>query len=164
MADQLAKQEMLLVPSAIPCSLSVTSCRIHFSFLLDWRRTTSSKIFEIQLSLVSSEEVVLSRRPCYALSRLLCNGNSFLLSSYFSRIGRIENPSCSACGYQSQDTFHLVLHCPATDSLHRSLFGDSLSLYDLWSSPGSGVSLSLTTTTTTTAANHKISRLPLIKS
>ena len=49
--------------------------------------------------------------------------------SYLSRIGRIENPSCSACGHSSQDTSHLVLHCPATDSLRRSLFGDSLSLY-----------------------------------
>ena len=29
-----------------------------------------------------------------------------------------------------------ILHCPATDSLRRSLFGDSLSLYDLWSRPG----------------------------
>ena len=55
--------------------------------------------------------------------------------SYLSRIGRIENPSCSACGHSSQDTSHLVLHCPATDSLRRSLFGDSLSLYDLWSRP-----------------------------
>ena len=33
------------------------------------------------------------------------------------------------------DTSHLILHCPATDSLRRSLFGDSLSLYDLWSRP-----------------------------
>ena len=51
-----------------------------------------------------------------------------------SRIGRIENP-CSACGHSSQDISHLILHCPATDSLRRSLFGDSLSLNDLWSRP-----------------------------
>ena len=55
--------------------------------------------------------------------------------SYLSRIGKIENPSCSACGHPSQDISHLILHCPATDSLRRSLFGDSLSLYDLWSRP-----------------------------
>ena len=54
-----------------------------------------------------------------------------------SRIGRIENPLCSACGHSSQDISHLILHCPATDSLRRSLFGDSLSLYDLWSRPWS---------------------------
>ena len=64
-------------------------------------------------------------------SRLRCNGHSLLLGSYLSRIGRIENPSCSACGHPSQDISHLIVHCPATDSLRRSLFGDSLSLYDL---------------------------------
>ena len=60
---------------------------------------------------------------------------SLLLGSYLSRIGRIENPSCSAFGYSSQDTSHLILHCPATGSLRRSLFGDSLSFCDLWSRP-----------------------------
>ena len=69
------------------------------------------------------------------LPRVRCNGHSLLLGSYLSRIGRTENPSCSACGHSSQDTSHLILHCPATDSLRRSLFDDSLSLYDLWSRP-----------------------------
>ena len=78
---------------------------------------------------------MLPRRARCVLSRLRCNGHSLLLGSYLSRIGRIENPPCSACGHSSQDTSHLILHCPATDSLRRSLFGDSLSLYDLWSRP-----------------------------
>ena len=69
------------------------------------------------------------------LSRLRCNGHSSLLSSYLTRIGRIENSSCSACEHSSQDTSHLILHCPATYSLRRSLFGDSLYLYHLWSRP-----------------------------
>ena len=56
---------------------------------------------------------------------------AFLLSSCFTRIGRIENPSCSACGHLSQNTYHLILHCLATDSLRRSFFGGSLSLYNL---------------------------------
>ena len=72
--------------------------------------------------------------PC-VLSRLRQNGYSPLLGSYLSRIGRIENPSCSACGHSSQDNSHLILHCPATDSLRRSLVGDSLCLYDIWSRP-----------------------------
>ena len=62
---------------------------------------------------------------CHArcvFSRLRCNGQGLLLSFYFSRIGRIDNPSCSACGHSSQDTSRLILHCPATDSLSRSLF------------------------------------------
>ena len=80
---------------------------------------------------------MLCRHVCCVLSRLHCNGNSLLLGSYLSRIGRTENPSCSACRHSSQDISHLILHCPATDSLRRSLFGDSLSLYDLWSRPWS---------------------------
>ena len=58
-------------------------------------------------------------------SRLCCNGHSLLLGSYLTRIGRIENPSCSACGHPTQDVSHFILHCPAMDSLRRSLFGDS---------------------------------------
>ena len=69
-------------------------------------------------------------------SRLRCTGHSLLLSSYFSRIGRIENFFCSARGHPSQYTSHLILHCPATDSFRSSLFGESPSLYDLWSRPG----------------------------
>ena len=56
------------------------------------------------------------------LPHLRCNGHSLLLSSYLSMIGRIENPSSSACGHLSQDTSHLILHCPATDSLRHSHF------------------------------------------
>ena len=80
-------------------------------------------------------DCVLPRHARCVLSRLRCNGHSLLLGSYLARIGRIENSSCSACGHSSQDISHLILHCPATDSLRRSLFGDSLSLYDLWSRP-----------------------------
>ena len=100
--DELARRGALLVPSAIPCSLSPLTSRIHSSFFFDWRHSV--------------------------LSHLRCNGHSLLLGSYLSRIGRIENPSCSVCGHSSQDTSHLILHCSAMDSLCRSLFGDSLSL------------------------------------
>ena len=91
--------------------------------------------FDTQVPSISTEELVLPRHVRCVLSCLRCNGHSLLLGSYLSRIGRIENPSYSACGHSSQDTSHLILHCPATDSLRRSLFGDSLSLYDLWSRP-----------------------------
>ena len=134
-ADELARWGALLAPSAIPCSLSPIISRIHSRLISDWRRTVSSKYFDTQVPSISTEELVL---PCHArcvLSRLRCNGHSLLLGSYLSRIGRIENSSCSACGHSSQDISHLILHCPATDSLRRSLFGDSLSLYDLWSRP-----------------------------
>ena len=121
------------MPSATPCSLSPLISRIHSCLFSDWRRTVSSKFFDTQVPSISTEELVILRHARCVLSRLHCNGPSLLLDSYLSRIGRIENPSCSACGHSPQDTSHLILHCPATDSLHRSLFGDSLSLYDLWS-------------------------------
>ena len=137
-ADELAKWGALLAPSAIPCSISSFIPRIHSRLISDWRRTVSSEFFDTQVSSISTEELVLPRHARCVLSCLRCNGHSLLLRSYLSRIGRIENPSCSACGPSSQDTSHLILHCPATDSLRRSLFGDSLSFYDLWSKP-SGV-------------------------
>ena len=99
-------------------------------------RTVSSKFFDTQVHSISTEELVLPRHARCVLSRLRCNGHSFLLGSYLSRIGRIENLSCSACGHSSQDTSHLILHCPARDSLRRSLFGDSLSLSTSGPDPG----------------------------
>ena len=101
----------------------------------DWRRTISSKFFDTQVPSISTEELVLPHHARYVLSRLRCNRHSLLLGSYLSRIGRTENPSCSVCGHSSHDTSHLILHCPATDSLRCSLFGNSLSLYNLWSGP-----------------------------
>ena len=106
-----------LRPPAIPCSLSPFISHIHSRLISDWRHTVSSKFFDTQVPSISTKELVL---PCHArcvLSRFCCNGHSLLLSSYLSRIGRIENPSCSACGHLSQDTSHLILHCPTTDSL-----------------------------------------------
>ena len=131
-ADELARWGVPLAPSATPCSLSPLTCRIHSCLFSDWRRTVTLKFFDTQ---VSTEELVLPRHARCVLSRLRCNGHSLLLGSYLSRIDRIENPSCSAYGHSSQDTSHLILHCPTTDSLRRSLFGDSLCLYDLCSRP-----------------------------
>ena len=132
-ADELARRRALLAPSAIPCSLSPLF--LHSRLISDWKRTVSSKFFDTQVLSISTEELVLPRHARCVLSRLRCNGHSLLLGSYFSRIGRTENPSCSACGHSSQGTSDLILHCPATDSLRRLLFGDSPSLYDLWSRP-----------------------------
>ena len=134
-ADELVRRGALLAPSTIPCSLSPLISRIHSCLFSDWRRTVSSKFFDTQVPSISTEELVLPRHARCVLSRLRCNGHSLYLGYYLSRIGRIENPSCSACGHSSQDTSHLILHCPATDSLRRSLCGDFLSLYDFWSRP-----------------------------
>ena len=123
--------------SAIPCSLSPLISRIHYSFFSDWRRTVSSKFFDTQVPSISTKELVLPRHARCILSRFCCNGHSLMLNSYLSRIGRIENPSCSACGHSSQDTSYLILHCPAKDSLRHSLFGDSRSLRPLVQTLGS---------------------------
>ena len=90
--------------------------------------------------LASTEELVLPRHARCMLSRLHCNGPSLPLNFYLFIIGRIGNPSCSACSHQTHDTSHLILHCPATGSL-GTLFGDSLSLYDLWFRPWAVVHL-----------------------
>ena len=124
-ADKLAKREALLAPSAIPCSDS--------PLFSDWRRTVSSKFVDSQVPSISIEKLVLPRHTRCVLSRLRCNRHTLLLSSYLFRIVRIAKPSCSACVHSSQDTSHLILCCPAADSLRRSLFCDSL--YDLWSRP-----------------------------
>ena len=132
-ADELARRGALLAPSAIPCSLSSRISRIHSCLFSDWRRTVSSRFINTQVPSIFTEELVLPRHARCVLSRPRCNGHSLLFSSYICRIGRIENSFCSACEHPSQNTSHFVLYCLATDSLHRSLFGDSLSLYDLWS-------------------------------
>ena len=104
-----ARRGALVAPSAIPCTLFFLISRIHL-FLF-------------------SQTGVLPHHVRCVLSRLRCNGHSLLLSSYLLRISRIENLSCSACGHSSQDTSHLILHCPATNYLRPSLFDDSLSLF-----------------------------------
>ena len=134
-ADELARWGALLASSAIPCSLFSFIARIHSFLFLDWRRTVLSKFFDTQAPSISTEKFVLPRHARCVLSRLRCNEHSLLLSSCLFRIGTVENLSCSACGYSSQDTSHLILYCPARDSLRPSLFGESLSLYDLWPRP-----------------------------
>ena len=136
-ADELARRGALFAPSAVPCSLSL-SLLLSLVSTLVFSRTGDI------LSHLNSLTLRFFRFPrgtCARSSCSLCSLSSTLqrtslqLSSYLSRVGRIENPSCGACEHSSQDTSHLILHCPATDSFRRSLFGDSLSLYDLWSRP-----------------------------
>ena len=88
-ADELARRGALLAPSAIPCSLSPFTSRVHSCLFSDWKRTVSSKFFDTQVSSISTEELVLPRHARCVLSRLRCHGHSLLLGSYLSRIGRI---------------------------------------------------------------------------
>ena len=134
-AHDLARRETKLLLSASPVvallvtlvsTLVISRTEGHFFNT----QAISSKFFNTQVPLVSNEEHVLS---CHARWVLLSSLERTKLSvKLFTRIGRIENAFCSASGHSSQDTSHLILHCPATDSLRHSLFGDSLSLHDLW--------------------------------
>ena len=95
----------------------VASLLLSVVSTLVFSRTVSSKYFDTQVPSIFTEELVLPRHARCVLSRLRCNGHSLLLGSYLSRIGKIENPFCSACGHPSQNISHLILHCPATDSV-----------------------------------------------
>ena len=108
------------MPSAIPCSLSPLISSMHSCFFSDWKRTVSSKFWDTQAAAISSEKLVLRRHARCVLSRLRCNGHRLiLLTSYLSRIGRIENPSSGACGRPSIAslisfcTDHLGILCAA---------------------------------------------------
>ena len=82
---------------------------------------------------VSIEKLVL---PCHArcaFSLPCCNGHNLPFNFYLYKIGSIKNLCCSACGHPPPNPSHFILPCPATDSWRRSLFADSVSLYDLWS-------------------------------
>ena len=127
----------LLAPFAIPCSLSPLTSHFHSRLISDSRRTVSSKFFDTQVPSISTEELVLPRHARCVLSCLRCNGHSLLLGSYLSRIGRIENPSCSAYGHSSPDTSHLILHCQATDCAPLTLWRLSVSVRPLVQTLGS---------------------------
>ena len=86
-------------------SLSFIS-RIHSCLFSDWRHTVSFKFCDTQVPSISTEEHVLPRHARCVLSRLRCNGHCLLLSSNLFRIGKIENPSCSACGHLSSHSVH----------------------------------------------------------
>ena len=89
--------ERYLRPPQSPVALSSYFSYPLFSFP-KWRRTISSKSFDTKVPSIFTEELVL---PRCVRSRLRWNGPTLLFSSYLSWIGRIENPSCSACGHLS---------------------------------------------------------------
>ena len=119
---RLVRGGALLVPSASPYNLSFL---IHSCLFSDWSRTVSSKFFDTQVASILIEELLLPRHALGVFSRLRCNGHSLLLSFYFFRINKIENPSYSTCGNSSQDT--LISFCTVQlRTQHRLLFGNSL--------------------------------------
>ena len=127
-ADLLAKAGTSLPADAIPCPLPPVIAKIGYLQYHSWRRHISHSYLNCQVPKVSSEELLLSRPICCELSRLRCHGHSLLLSSYLDRISRKENSACSACRHPLQELNHLLLDCPASEPLRKSIFGSSLFL------------------------------------
>ena len=135
-ADIIAKAGASQPTDAIPCPLPPpVIAKVRYSQYHYWRRHISQSYINHQVSEVSSEKLLLSRPIRCELSRLHCHGHSLLLSSFLHRISRKENSVCSACGHPLQDFNHLLLDCPASEPLRKSIFGSSLSILDLRSRP-----------------------------
>ena len=87
-------ERYLRPPQSLVVSLVLSlASTLFFSCL---KRTVSSKFFDTQVPSIATEELVLLRHARCVLFRLRCNGHSLLLSSYLSRIGRIENSAVLA--------------------------------------------------------------------
>ena len=133
--DLHAKAGASLPIAAIPCPLPPVVAKVCYSQQQNWRRHISHFHLNFQVPKVSLEELLLSCPIRCELSRLRCHGHSLLSSSYLHRISQKENSACSACGHPLQDLNHLLLDCPASEPLRKSIFGSSLSILDLWSRP-----------------------------
>ena len=134
-ANIIAKAGASQPTDAIPCPLPPVVAKVRYSQYHYWRRHISHSYINHQVSEVSSEKLLLSRPIRCELFRLRCHGHSLLLFSFLRRISRKENSVCSACGHPLQDLNHLLLDCPASEPLRKSIFGSSLSILDLQSRP-----------------------------
>ena len=134
-ADLLAKAGASLPTDTIPCPLLPVVVKVRFSQYHNRRHHISHSYMNHQVPEVSSEELFLSRPIRCELSRLRCHGHSLLLSSYLHRISAKGNFADSACRHPLQDLNHLLLDCPASEPLRKSIFGSSPSILDLWSRP-----------------------------
>ena len=134
-AHLLAKTGASLPTDAIPCPLPTVIAKIRYFQFHNWRCHISHSYLNYQVLKVSSEELLFSRPIRCELSRLRCHGRSLLLSSYLHRISRKENSACSAGGHPLQNLNHLLLDCPASEPLCKSILGSSLSILDLWPRP-----------------------------
>ena len=133
--DLLAKAGASLPTDAIQCPLPPVVAKVSYFQYHNWRRHISHSHLNFQVPEVSLEELLLSRPIRCELSRLRCHGHSLLLSSYLHRISRKENSACSACGHPLQNLNHLLLDCPASEPLRKSIFDSFPSLLDLQSRP-----------------------------
>ena len=90
LTGELARRGALLAPSAIPCSLSFLTSRIHSRLISDWRRTVSSEFFDTQVSSISTEELVLPRHCIHQKT-----GFYVLFHTFADLNVLIQNVSCT---------------------------------------------------------------------
>ena len=97
-ANELARRGALLAPLVVSLLSSLVSTLVF---------SRTGCVLSHQNSLTHRFPRFPPRNLCslvmlaVSLYRLRCNGHSLLLGSYLSRIGRIDKPSCSACGHSS---------------------------------------------------------------
>ena len=97
--DELARQVVLLQPSSVPCNLPSVIYRIHSLLFSGWERTVSSSFFDTLVP-----QYVLKK--LWVLVSLVVSSLVFADAKfYLSKMDRIENSSCSACGYPTHALF-----------------------------------------------------------
>ena len=109
-----------MVLSAISCSLSPPIFRIYSLFLLDWKRTVSSKFFDPHIPSLSTEELVLQRHARCVLFRLHRNEHSLLFKLL------------SLKDWQNRKSFMQCLRTPVSGHLSSH---SALSNYGLFAPP-----------------------------
>ena len=137
------RQQLKLIPllKLVPRMTFHHTTPSHFLFPPDLYPSTQvgdvvSNFFSFNIKSLQYllEELTLPRSACCALSFTLQRAqHSFCYIP--PRIGRAKTSSCSNCNSESQDIFHLLLECPAFDSLRLAIFSHSLAILDLRSRP-----------------------------
>ena len=120
---ELTRHIVLCLPSAVPCSLSPLTSHIHSYLFLDWRHSVASEFFD---KLVPHKCPLSSslQQTQHSASRIFLELAQSIILHVVPVIIRPKTPFISFCTVQT------------IDSLRCLLFGNSLSLSGLWSSPG----------------------------
>ena len=107
----------------IPLSFSTFISSQHLSHYNSWKRI-SNLFFSNIKSFPFPLRSLLSLVPFPAPSLVYVATDTVL---FLLHINQAETSSCSNCGSESLHIFHLLLNCPALDSLRLAIFSLSLS-------------------------------------
>ena len=119
------------MPSAITCSLSLI-CGIHSSLFSDWRVTVSSKFFDTLVPSIATEYLCSFLTLAVFSVIFAATDTAFYEALIF--LGSAKSRILPTALADTRPRTPLISFCTVQlRTLRRSLFGDSLSLYDLWS-------------------------------